>query len=175
MTEDKLTYSSVSISILKDMLTDYTEEIITKSVLKEKLTQQRYGTTKHPKFIDSRNEENFPRDTDEDETNNHNKKRHHRHSFGSSSSRSATPQPVNLQKEPDIGRFGFNINGRDVYENAFEQNSKLMGDKASSFASANANDIYFRCSNCQREIAGGRFAAHIDKCLGGRNRRNRDQ
>jgi hypothetical protein len=30
---------------------------------------------------------------------------------------------------------------------------------------------YFQCSNCERKIAGNRFAAHIVRCLSGRNSR----
>lgn len=33
------------------------------------------------------------------------------------------------------------------------------------------NGRYFNCDNCGREIAGNRFAAHVDRCLGGRSRK----
>ncbi|ODQ66823.1 hypothetical protein NADFUDRAFT_50726 [Nadsonia fulvescens var. elongata DSM 6958] len=32
---------------------------------------------------------------------------------------------------------------------------------------------YFECVNCARKIAGSRFAAHIERCLGGRTGRNK--
>lgn len=32
---------------------------------------------------------------------------------------------------------------------------------------------YFECLNCTRKIAGNRFAAHLDRCLGGRNSRHK--
>lgn len=174
MTEEKLTYASVSLSILRDMLSQYTEEIITKSVMKEKLLEEKYGTVTAPKFIDSRNEERFPRAPSEEATHGSQRRKHHNSHNNGNSSRSTTPQPVNLQKEPDIGRFQFNLNGNDIYKNAFDHNGPLMGEKAAQLESMNGNDIYFRCSNCQREIAGVRFAAHIDKCLGGRFRKIKD-
>lgn len=31
------------------------------------------------------------------------------------------------------------------------------------------SSIYFSCPNCSRNIAGSRFANHINRCLGGRN------
>ncbi|VEU19789.1 DEKNAAC100722 [Brettanomyces naardenensis] len=144
-------------------------------MLNEKLTEQRYGTLSDPKFINSRNEAKFPKSEADASTLASLRKRHHGHGHNSTDgSRSATPQPVDLQKEPDIGRFEFDVNGRDIYQNALVHNGPLMGDKALEFASTNGADIYFRCSNCQREIAGSRFAAHLDKCLGGRSRKIRD-
>ncbi len=174
MTEEKLTYASVSLSIFRDMLSQYTEEIITRSVMKEKLLEEKYGTTTAPKFIDSRNEEKFPRASLDENMHGSQRRKHHYGHDNSNGVRSTTPQPVNLQKDPDIGRFKFNINGSDIYKNAFNHNGPLMGDKAAEFEAMNGNDIYFRCSNCQREIAGVRFAAHIDKCLGGRFRKIKD-
>lgn len=32
---------------------------------------------------------------------------------------------------------------------------------------------YFKCTNCGRKVAGTRFAAHIERCLSGRNSRQR--
>lgn len=34
---------------------------------------------------------------------------------------------------------------------------------------------YFECTNCGRKIAGSRFAAHLERCLGGRNSRHKDR
>ncbi|VVT56774.1 uncharacterized protein SAPINGB_P005261 [Magnusiomyces paraingens] len=34
---------------------------------------------------------------------------------------------------------------------------------------------YFECLNCTRKIAGSRFAAHLERCLGGRNSRHKDR
>ncbi|ODV93492.1 hypothetical protein PACTADRAFT_52068 [Pachysolen tannophilus NRRL Y-2460] len=42
---------------------------------------------------------------------------------------------------------------------------------SNSNSSSNNNIEYFQCLNCDRRIAGSRFAAHIDKCLGGRTRK----
>ena len=36
------------------------------------------------------------------------------------------------------------------------------------------NDVrYFECLNCSRKIAGSRFAAHMERCLNGRNSRTK--
>lgn len=74
-------------------------------------------------------------------------------------------------KEPDIGRFQFTLNGKDIYVNALNDNRKLLGPKADAIVIGGAQDLYFKCSNCDRKIAGSRFGAHIDKCLGGRSRK----
>ncbi|GME89338.1 unnamed protein product [[Candida] boidinii] len=133
---------------------------------------------------------------------------------------SSTPSAVNSAHNspqpgaPDIGRFQFLANGKDIYSNARQQRymngnvngngngsgqsngqsngqsdggveSRYMGvsDNGSSMAngnvlsavsmasSNNASEIYFSCSNCNRKIAGSRFASHIDRCLGGRTRK----
>ncbi|OWB81415.1 hypothetical protein B5S33_g32 [[Candida] boidinii] len=141
---------------------------------------------------------------------------------------SSTPSAVNSAHNspqpgaPDIGRFQFVANGRDIYSNARQQRymngnangngsnsgsgngngsgqstgqsngqadggveSRYMGvsDSVSGMAngnalsavsmtsSNNASEIYFSCSNCNRKIAGSRFASHIDRCLGGRTRK----
>lgn len=34
---------------------------------------------------------------------------------------------------------------------------------------------YFECLSCKRKIAGSRFAAHLDRCLGGRNSRHKER
>ncbi|CAN6657003.1 hypothetical protein TRVA0_029S01178 [Trichomonascus vanleenenianus] len=45
--------------------------------------------------------------------------------------------------------------GRDIYGK--EKNTQVQ---------------YFECSNCKRKVAGSRFAAHIERCLSGRNNRS---
>lgn len=74
-------------------------------------------------------------------------------------------------QEPDLGRFAIKLNGRDIYVNAMEDNSKMLGERAGMIKTGTAQDTYFKCTNCDRKIAGSRFAAHIDKCLGGRSRK----
>lgn len=74
-------------------------------------------------------------------------------------------------EDPDIGRFSIKLNGKDIYANAVSDNSKVLGDKLNHIKTGTAQDTYFKCSNCDRKIAGSRFAAHIDKCLGGRSRK----
>lgn len=47
-----------------------------------------------------------------------------------------------------------------------------MAKFATPSAKASADESeYFECLNCGRKIVGGRFAAHIDRCLGGRSRK----
>lgn len=48
----------------------------------------------------------------------------------------------------------YSVMGRDVFGNEKQSDSSR----------------YFTCDNCSRKIAGNRFAAHIDRCLGGRSR-----
>lgn len=56
-----------------------------------------------------------------------------------------------------ILRFVMNTgNGKDIFGS----------DKVSD------SSVYFVCDNCGRNIAGSRFAAHINRCLGGRNKGN---
>lgn len=73
--------------------------------------------------------------------------------------------------DPDIGRFSIKLNGKDIYVNALADNSKVLGENVNQIKTGTAQDTYFKCSNCDRKIAGSRFAAHIDKCLGGRSRK----
>lgn len=154
------------------MLSELTQDVISRSLLKEKITEERYGTVNEPKFIDSHN---ALKPAVESVMLSHLRKKHHGATQNGSNatemSRSGTEEPPDLQREPDIGRFKFSLNGKDVYQNALTDNGHLMGDKAALFAPTNGTDTYFRCANCQREIAGSRFAAHIDKCFAGRSRK----
>lgn len=70
----------------------------------------------------------------------------------------ATVLKNKVTKEKQIvERVVFNeaSNGRDVFGNE----------------KVNDSSTYFHCDNCNRNIAGSRFANHINRCLGGRNSR----
>lgn len=71
----------------------------------------------------------------------------------------------------DIGRFAPRIGPRDVYAAGLADNAAILGDKTTNVKTGTAQDTYFSCRHCNRQIAGSRFAAHIDKCLGGRSRK----
>lgn len=61
------------------------------------------------------------------------------------------------QKTEVAGRVAFvKIQGKDMY--GLEKASDVR---------------YFECLNCSRKIAGSRFAAHMERCLNGRNSRNK--
>lgn len=66
-------------------------------------------------------------------------------------------------------------------ENGSESNG---GSRATPSASAledmygiekSSEPRYFECLNCGRKIAGSRFAAHLERCLGGRNSRHKER
>ncbi|KAK9239329.1 hypothetical protein V1525DRAFT_398474 [Lipomyces kononenkoae] len=39
---------------------------------------------------------------------------------------------------------------------------------------ASESGSYFECTNCARKVAGSRYAAHLERCLGGRGTRNKN-
>ncbi|KAG7727489.1 hypothetical protein KL933_002423 [Ogataea haglerorum] len=140
-----VTYSSVSISILEDMLLEIAGEIISRSILDEKLLRQDYGMAQPGLVEEGETAAGLVKKVRQNIGNSA--------SGSSQSSAAATPQSGESGSVPDIGRIGFLQNGREIFPR-----------------SANSSDAYFQCLNCERKIAGGRFAAHIDKCLGGRSR-----
>ncbi|KAK9365777.1 hypothetical protein V1509DRAFT_632111 [Lipomyces kononenkoae] len=50
--------------------------------------------------------------------------------------------------------------GQDIYGRA-KQHASVSGS-------------YFECTNCTRKVAGSRYAAHLERCLGGRGTRNKN-
>lgn len=61
------------------------------------------------------------------------------------------------QRTELAGRVAYvKASGRDMYGN--EKSSDVR---------------YFECLNCSRKIAGSRFAAHMERCLNGRNSRTK--
>ena len=83
------------------------------------------------------------------------KEEHLRSQYGRPLAVTQLPRPTTKQKDKQIKeRFIFNKgNSKDIFGN----------DKVSD------NSVYFVCTNCNRNIAGSRFANHINRCLGGRN------
>lgn len=85
------------------------------------------------------------------------------------------PKPLNsdgeLSNRMDI------VDNKLVFAGAQLRSSNISkpsngGSQTTNGSGANgANGDYFQCSNCDRKIAGSRFAAHLDKCLGGRSRK----
>jgi SAGA-associated factor 11 len=71
------------------------------------------------------------------------------------SSGTSTPKSKANQSIEIKGRVAYSrIQGRDIYGN----------EKPTAV-------LYFECVNCKRKVAGSRFAAHIERCLSGRNSR----
>lgn len=184
--DSALTYSSFCGTLLDDMLDQVIYNIISRSLLNEKLIRKDYGTIEKPIFHDSplfsakyngeAKGDDFSANgkKDSDINGNVNKR------IDLTSDDGETPPPTSSRSgtnknespvEPDIGRFQFTLNGKDVYVNALSDNRKLLGAKANAIVVGTAQDTYFKCSNCDRKIAGSRFSAHIDKCFGGRSRK----
>ncbi|KAG0680666.1 hypothetical protein C6P40_004185 [Pichia californica] len=171
--DTSLTYAAFCGSLLDDMLDQVIFSIISRSLLDEKLIRKDYGTIEKPVFHDTpaftqkfNNEKNGNNNSNgridltlEDDDNE------------ILNSKNISVLKNKLPSEPDIGRFQFTLNGKDVYVNALNDNKKLLGSKANSIVMGTAQDTYFKCSNCDRKIAGSRFSAHVDKCLGGRSRK----
>ncbi|GMM29582.1 hypothetical protein DAMA08_023270 [Martiniozyma asiatica (nom. inval.)] len=83
---------------------------------------------------------------------------------------SITHPKFNASQQPDIGRFKYYTNGKDIYQNALADNQSLLKSPYPETISS-AQETYYQCSNCDRKIVASRFAAHIDKCLSGRMRK----
>lgn len=188
--DNRITYASFCGTLLDDMLDQVIHNIISRSLLDEKLIRKNYGSIGKPIFHDSPylNEKENDRDTLNNNTNvdkNMSAKSNSNDSDEDDDSSDNNNNRIDLTSEddtkvlksatkflePDIGRFQFTLNGKDVYVNALNDNRNLLGAKANAIVVGSAQDTYFKCSNCDRKIAGSRFGAHIDKCLGGRSRK----
>lgn len=180
--DNQLTYASFCGSLLDDMLDQVIYNIISRSLLDEKLIRKNYGTIEKPIFHDPpsftekydniKNNTNGTEKTKSNGNNNSNSSNNERIDLTTDEyDNEKKRQQRNLPNEPDIGRFQFKLNGKDIYVNALNDNRKFLGDKANSIIVGTAQDTYFQCSNCDRKIAGSRFSAHVDKCLGGRSRK----
>lgn len=177
-----LTYASFCGSLLDDMLDQVIYNIISRSLLDEKLIRKNYGTIEKPIFHDPPSftkqygsleiNPNGLEQTKDNGNNNNNSSNNERIDLTTDENDNGKKfQQKILPNEPDIGRFQFKLNGKDIYVNALNDNRELLGDKVNSIVVGTAQDTYFQCSNCDRKIAGSRFSAHVDKCLGGRSRK----
>lgn len=169
--DDGISYSTICGTMLDDMIEQIVQNLITRSLLNEKLIRKEYGTVQNPKFHD-------PPPLTNNKKENEGKSRTKTINLDDSDSDNSDydkeeSDPVKKTRfdEPDIGRFSIHLNGKDVYANAIADNKLFLGDRASSIVVGTAQDTYFKCSNCNRKISGSRFGAHIDKCLGGRSRK----
>lgn len=144
--EEELTLGSVSVAIYKDIVDSLSHQIIVESLIKEQITRQQFGkltksTTPQPIF-------------------DNNLLSASNNSGNGGNSLSQTPSQCNSRiSSPNtelLTRNEFvNVLGRDIFGN------EKVPDSAR----------YFTCTNCSRKISGNRFAAHIDRCLGGRQRK----
>lgn len=170
--DDPILLSTFCGTLLDQMLEQIVQNIITRLMFDEKVMRNNYGTIDAPKFHESQ-----PINNKADNSGRAGDKSKKPVSLDNSDSDDSdveinTPAVKNNSPcDPDIGRFSMHINGKDVYANALADNKKFLGDRASSIVIGTAQDMYFNCSNCGRKIAGSRFGAHIDKCLGGRSRK----
>lgn len=169
--DDHLTYSAFCGAFLDQMLEQIVQNMITRSLFDEKVVRRNYGTVDNPKFYDPQPLANKKENRETAGSCNKPVKIVDSDSEDSDDAKDIETRDKDLSNEPDIGRFCIHLNGKDVYTNALADNKKFLGDRASSIVVGTAQDTYFKCSNCDRKIAGSRFGAHIDKCLGGRSRK----
>lgn len=198
--EGKITYASFCGAMLDDMLDRVIHDIISKSLLNEKLIRKEYGTIKAPIFHDTpgftlqtngttngsssnnnsnkidltgtdNEDEGEDNDDDSNKTDNDKDKTNNHSNINKQNKKLSMKKEGRKFTEPDIGRFQLSLNGKDLYVNALNDNKKLLGTKANAIVIGSAQDTYFECSNCGRNIAGSRFSGHIDKCFGGRSRK----
>lgn len=146
--EPPLTLSSMSLSIYRDIMETITREIFIETIMREQITRLRYGKLEAG---------NTPQPI-ETPIMNHNTINGNGSLLLSASnsvnntnnnSRNPSPNPELLTRIEY-----YNVIGRDIFGNEKQSDSSR----------------YFTCDNCSRKIAGNRFAAHIDRCLGGRSR-----
>ncbi|TID13893.1 hypothetical protein CANINC_004841 [Pichia inconspicua] len=170
--DDQILFSTFCGTLLDQMLEQIVQNMITRLMFDEKVMRNNYGTIDAPKFHEVQPTKNKT-NNNERTGDKSNKPINLENSDSDESDAETNNQTNNVQtsSEPDIGRFSLHINGKDVYANALTDNKKFLGDRASSIVIGTAQDMYFSCSNCGRKIAGSRFGAHIDKCLGGRSRK----
>ncbi|CDK24410.1 unnamed protein product [Kuraishia capsulata CBS 1993] len=165
---DMLTYRNISSSILENMFTPIIHEIIIESILNEQVLRSSYGTVDNPKYVEAGN----PTRTDQTQDTQPATKKA---KLDSGSSSTSTPTPHYTER--DLGRLEFVTNGKDVFSNyKRKENGSANGATGSNgnhsaAGNGNGSDDYFKCLNCDRRIAGSRFASHIDRCLGGRTRK----
>ncbi|KAG7839576.1 hypothetical protein KL942_003187 [Ogataea angusta] len=102
-----VTYSSVSISILEDMLLEIASEIISRSILDEKLLRQEYGMAQPGLVEEGETAAGLVKKVRQNIGNSA--------SGSSQSSAAATPQSGESGSIPDIGRIGFLQNGKEIF------------------------------------------------------------
>ncbi|KAI0462114.1 hypothetical protein LJB42_004201 [Komagataella kurtzmanii] len=75
-------------------------------------------------------------------------------------------------KEINAQRLKFLKDDKDIFNHINGKRSENKYNGTGSDASNGMTDTeYFTCLNCDRKIAGNRFASHVDRCLGGRTRK----
>ncbi|KAG7915475.1 hypothetical protein KL927_003751 [Ogataea polymorpha] len=112
------------------MLLEIASEIISRSILDEKVLRQEYGIAQPGLVDEGETAAGLVKKVRQNIGNSA--------SGSSQSSAAATPQSGENGSIPDIGRLGFLQNGKEIFPK-----------------SANGSDAYFQCLNCERKIAGG--------------------
>lgn len=147
-TEEELTLASMSVSILRDILETVTHEVFFEAIMREQITRARYGkleagNTPQPIETPISSTSSFQQNGNLLSAGNS-------VNNTNNNSRTSSPNPELLTRIQY-----YNVMGRDIFGNEKQSDSSR----------------YFTCDNCSRKIAGNRFAAHIDRCLGGRSRK----
>ncbi|CCH43286.1 hypothetical protein BN7_2834 [Wickerhamomyces ciferrii] len=144
--EEELTLYSVSASIYKDIMETITHELFVDAIMREQITRAKYGrleTGNTPTPVET------PTALNNLNGNGLLSASTSQNNTGNNS-RNPSPNPELLTR-----MAYYSVMGRDIFGNEKQSDSSR----------------YFTCDNCSRKIAGNRFAAHIDRCLGGRSRK----
>jgi len=150
---EELTLSSVSISIFRDIMETITRELFVEAIMREQITRLRYGKLESgntPQPIDTPTTAGSTINGSNGNTNGGMLSASASVNNTNNNSRNPSPNPEVLTRIEY-----YNVVGRDIFGNEKQSDSSR----------------YFTCDNCTRKIAGNRFAAHIDRCLGGRSRK----
>ncbi|CEP25068.1 unnamed protein product [Cyberlindnera jadinii] len=139
-----LSLSEVSLYVYNSLMCSITHKIIVESLLQEQVDRTKFGPLEQPPSLQPIQNTATPVPSSVKlETGSNG-------TPSATSSRNGTPA-----NEMTVRQAFVSIQGRDVFGNEKIPDSSR----------------YFECRNCQRRIAGNRFAAHIDRCLGGRQRK----
>ncbi|ODV84482.1 hypothetical protein CANARDRAFT_29031 [[Candida] arabinofermentans NRRL YB-2248] len=155
MMPENLTYSQLSASILEGMITEITHEIISKWILTTKTIKSQYGYNAYSSSSSGSSSVTLTEIATLPYNGNGSLGNSRDGSGYNTGSNTGTPQPDQVR-----------LNG--IGQGQGHSNESVNGNGISING---GTDLYFKCLNCDRKISGNRFAAHIDKCLGGRTRK----
>ncbi|ODQ79832.1 hypothetical protein BABINDRAFT_13437 [Babjeviella inositovora NRRL Y-12698] len=160
MPEDIPTKASLAISILHDLLEKQIHQLIVERLLLEKQIRQTHHDSRP---LPAHTFAGLSNLIDENSM------------IASTASTNNSSQAASRANSPATALL---LNGHETVFDENEKNTRVVyvysglggnrdiyGNEGLKQADASR---YFVCSNCTRKIAGSRFAAHVDRCLGGR-------